>query len=105
MSKTTEQLINDFARFDAANPDVYELFKRFTFEAIKAGHKNLSSKLVVERIRWETNVVTIAGGFCPKTHRELKVSNNHTRFYAIKFMIEYPHHEGFFRVRKTKAAS
>ena len=37
-------------KWDNKNPEFYELFKKFTFEAINAGHKKLSAWLVANRI-------------------------------------------------------
>ena len=71
------------ARFDRENPEVYTMFKHFTMQALKAGMKRLSVALVIERIRWETAVVSLdADGY--------KINNNHTAYYARKFMSEYP---------------
>lgn len=83
-------------KWHLANPDVYELFKRFTFEAIGHGHKNLSAWLIINRIRWETAVVT--------TGNPYKVPNDYIAHYSRLFMREYPEYTGFFRVRPLKWA-
>jgi hypothetical protein len=72
------------------NPDVYKLFKRFTFDAIARGHDNYSSKAVFERIIWHTEI---------ETSGEFKMSNNYTPYYARLFMWEFPEHQGFFRTQ------
>ena len=76
------------------NPHVYDLFKRFTFEAIECGHKRLSAWLIVNRIRWETMIVTKGNDF--------KISNDFIAFYSRWFMIENPEHKGFFKIKKMK---
>jgi hypothetical protein len=78
----------------AANPQVYDLFKRFTFEAIDRGHRKLSAWLIVNRIRWETTVETMGGDF--------KISNNFIAYYARLFMDEHPEYRGFFRTKPLK---
>ena len=78
----------------AANPNVYELFKQFAFEAIDRGHRRLSAWLVVNRIRWETTVETNGGDF--------KLSNDFIAYYARLFMDEFPQHRGFFRTKQLK---
>lgn len=78
----------------AANPHVYELFRRFTFEAIDRGHRKLSAWLIVNRIRWETTVETNGGDF--------KISNNFIAYYARLFMDEHPEYRGFFRTKPLK---
>ena len=81
----------DARAFDAKTPKVWELFRRFAFEAINAGHKHLGSKTIFERIRWYTTVETAGTVF--------KLNNNHTAHYARKFAACYPEREGFFRTR------
>lgn len=80
-----------FLEFHNDNPHVYELFKRFSVEAIKNGHKRLSAWLIVNRIRWETSVVTKSGDF--------KISNNAIAYYSRMFMHDYPSYNGFFRTK------
>ena len=80
-------------KYHKDNPEVYLLFKRFTFQAISKGHKHLSAWLIMNRIRWETNVVT-TGLF--------KISNNHIAYYARLFMVDFPTQQGFFRTKEMK---
>ena len=77
-----------------SNPQVYELFKEFTFQAIRRGHRRLSAWLVVNRIRWETAVETSGGDF--------KISNDFIAYYARLFMDENPEFRGFFRTKPLK---
>ncbi len=83
-----------FDIWNEENPEVYKLFCKFTFQAIERGHKSLSAWMIVNRIRWETSVVT--------TGDEYKVSNDFVALYARKFMGDYPQYDGFFRVKKMK---
>ena len=78
------------------NPQVYVLFERFTFEAIRRGHKRLSAWLIVNRIRWETTVVTRGDDF--------KISNDFIAFYSRLFMHNHPEYEGFFVTKEMKRA-
>lgn len=84
-----------FAQYHARNPQIYEEFKRFTFELISAGHRRLGSKQIIERIRWET-MITTDGIY--------KVNNNYTVDYAYLFEHDYPGYAGIFahRLRKSK---
>lgn len=77
-----------------SNPQVYELFKEFTFQATRRGHRRLSAWLVVNRIRWETAVETSGGDF--------KISNDFIAYYARLFMDENPDFRGFFRTKPLK---
>ena len=76
------------------NPEFYELFKKFTFQAIQKGHRRLSAWLIVNRLRWETMIVT--------TGNEYKISNDFIALYARLFMHEYPDYKGFFRTKPMK---
>ena len=96
MIKEETTLLNRFNDFHDKNPEVYELFVRFTFEAIKRGHKRLSAWMIANRIRWETAIVTV--------NCEYKISNDYIALYSRKFMKDYPQYEGFFRIKEMKRA-
>jgi hypothetical protein len=85
----------DFDEFDAVNPHIWGLLVKFSFDAKNAGLEKLGIKFLVERIRWELQVVT-------KSTDMFKINNNHTAFYARKLMTTYPELEGFFRFRKQR---
>jgi len=87
---------SQFIEFHAKNPNVYEQFKDFAFQAIAVGRRALSSKLIIERIRWETTIST--------TDDQFKVSNNHTADYARLFTRDFPEHKGFFTLHPRKIA-
>lgn len=85
----------NFQKYDAENPHVWELFKKFAFEMASKSWK-LSASLITERIRWELNVVT-------KTDEPWKINNNYRAYYARKFDQEYPYLSGRFELRRTRA--
>ena len=62
------------------------------FVAVEAGHKKCSAWLIVNRIRWETTIVTKGTDF--------KISNDFIALYARLFHVRYPEHEGFFKIKK-----
>lgn len=82
-----------FRAFHKAHPEVWSLFCRFAFDAINAGRKHIGANAVIERIRWETNVVADRGD-------EFKINNDHAPFYARMFMANYPEWDGLFRTRR-----
>ena len=98
------QLHAKWQKFHHNNPRVYELFKKFTFQAIQAGHKSFSADAICHRIRWETSIVTLEEEVNPDTGGKLKICNNHVAYYGRKFMSDYPEYAGFFRTRDTKSA-
>lgn len=77
------------------NPHVYELFERFSLQAINSGRKNFSHWLIMNRIRWETAITTTGDDF--------KIRNDFIAYYARLFMALHPEHDGFFRIREMKA--
>lgn len=81
----------EFMKFHTDNPDVYLLFKKFTFEAIQRGRKKLGVGAIIERVRWYTDIETRGGPF--------KLNNNYSPYYARMFMSDFPEHEGFFATR------
>lgn len=85
------ELLNAWMRWHKDNPDFYHLFCRFTRQAISRGHKNLSAWLVVNRIRWETSIVTKGD--------EFKIRNDYIALYSRLFMQDNPEYKGFFRTR------
>ena len=80
--------------FHNANPHVYDLFQKYTHEAINSGAKKCSPWLIIGRIRWETAITT--------TDDDFKISNDYIAFYSRLFMKWNPRHEGFFRTKPMK---
>jgi hypothetical protein len=85
--------IQKLFQYHAANPHIYEMFKRYTFEATRSGYKHFGSQMIIEKIRWETGVVA--------QNSEFKIDNNMSPFYARLFMDEFPQHSGLFRTRSS----
>ena len=77
-----------------ANPRVWYLFEQFTFEALDSGREHFSHWLIMNRIRWETSIVTTGDDF--------KIRNDFIAYYARLFMAVYPEHKGFFRIKRMK---
>jgi hypothetical protein len=99
MSRGYRDEINEaFWAFHEANPQVYALFDRFTRELIGAGKAHGSSKLICERIRWETMVKTTDSG-------PVKLNNNFTSRYARLWEHHNRAHKGFFRQRALNPVS
>lgn len=84
-----------YQKWDAANPHFYPLFVRFALQLAERGYRNLSSKLIFERIRWESMIRT--------TGEEWKLNNNYTPIYARRFMRDHHNLDGLFRLRELRA--
>ena len=89
-----DELREAVIRFHEKHPEVWELFKKFTFERINKGFKNYSSDAIFHRIRWEMSLPEYEKG------KEFKMNDHYTAFYARAFMERFPKFEGFFRTRK-----
>jgi len=83
-----DQLHANWLEYHKRNPEVWEAFVKFSFEAINRGFTKYGADAVLQRIRWETR----AGDGKPR----LKISNNHSTFYARHFTIRFPEYEDFF---------
>ena len=95
MSKFTQQ----FEEFHADHPEVYEYFKKFTFEKIAQGYEHYSVTAIMERVRWETE----AGADLFTSGEPFKINNNLRAEYSRKFMRDHPLFEGFFRTRRQRS--
>lgn len=89
------RLAAEFAAFDLAHPDVWRLFESLAFDLIRAGRKKYSARVICNRIRWHYD--TSSSGESPK------INNNHTPFYARRFVETHPEHGGFFELRRSVA--
>ncbi len=86
-----------FLAFHEANPKVWELLVRFTFELVDHGYKHAGISLIWERMRWEMSLQTTdPEGF--------KLNNDFRSRYARRLMKHYPEWEGFFRTRELRVA-
>lgn len=90
-SRRTRAHVEAWEQFDHDNPQVWELFERFTLEAIHGGARRLGARLVWERMRWYSRVES--------TDRTFKLNNNYPQFYARKFLEHHPEHAGCFQLR------
>ena len=90
-----DQIDSNFRKFHGENPIISKLFKQFTFQAIKRGHKKLWSESIINRIRWETSIVYY--------DKDYKINNNYKPFYSRLFMNEHPDYKDFFYRRSSKA--
>lgn len=83
-----------FDKFDAENPRVYELFKRFALSAIQKGRNRIGARLIIERIRWETMVET--------TDEDYKINNNYAPYFVRKFIKDFPEYSDRFQIRQLR---
>lgn len=91
-----ESIDAQFARFDAAHPEVYELFQRFSGELLGRGRAHYSADAILHRIRWHYAVnVDHDGGF--------KINNNFSSRYARKLAADDQRFAEFFEFRVLRS--
>jgi hypothetical protein len=90
-----KDLLSEFQQFDEANPMIWDYFVRFADEAIRHGRTRLSVSLIIERIRWEVDIVT-------NSEDDFKLNNNHRPYYARKWLSLHPEMPGFFETRRVR---
>lgn len=79
-----------FEIYLAQNPGVYPMFKKFAFQLLEAGHKRIGSKMIFEKIRYETML---------EQKGEFKINNSYSADMARKFESDYPIYKGVFEKR------
>jgi hypothetical protein len=82
----------DFWEWHKANPYVWLYFEKFSLEAINKGRTKISHWLIINRIRWEINIVT--------TGEDFKISNDYIAFYARLWNAKYPQYKSLFTIKK-----
>lgn len=83
-----------FKAYHSDNPQVYSAFCEFAMQLIRAGRKHIGSKMIMERIRFESAV---------RANDKFKCNNTFTPHYARLFEKEHPNYAGIFETRKSKA--
>jgi hypothetical protein len=83
----------NFPQYHLENPHIYDAFKRYTWELIRAGRKYSGAQAIIERMRWDS---WISG------NDAFKINNDYAALYSRMFENEYPSYKDFFRKRKSK---
>ena len=90
-----ERLIAQFERFDLLYPDVWSVFERVALE-LAGERRKYTARAVFDKIRWQ-RIPTSSDG------REPKIPNNHSPFYARRFLRLHPECEEFFITHSASA--
>ena len=101
MSKFKEQtgktIKEAFDQFHEENPQVYDWFKKYAFHLIdKKGKEKISSKLIINRIRWEIYMTTTTEG-------NYRINDAFTAHYSRLFVEDYPEYENMFEFRRLRS--
>ena len=76
------------------NIRVWNQFQRFAMEAVDNGRTKISHHIVIDRIRWETAIVS--------TGEDVKISHDYAAFYARLWKVTYPQYADLFRTKRMK---
>lgn len=88
-----------FATFHGDYPQVYRMLVGFARQMHRRGFEHYGIAAVFERARWEVHMT-----WGPDSEQGLKLNNDLKALYARLIMDENPDLEGFFRLRRLRAA-
>lgn len=83
-----------FTEYHAEHPEVYQTFKKLTFQAKEKGHKHFSARGLFQVMRFKMGGKIKGDGY--------KYNNNYTPYYVRLLEREHPELIGFFEKRKVK---
>lgn len=86
-----------FVKFHKANPQVFELWCKFSNMLI-ARQKMISTNLVINRIRWEIYFESNT-----RDEDEFKINNNFCPWYGRLWIKKYPQHADKIRFREIRS--
>ncbi len=108
LQNTGRTIQKAFNEFHKNNPLVYTHFKKMALEAInKKNKKKLSSKMIINVIRWEIYMETIELTLFTDVDgslKKFKINDAYTSRYARLFTDEYPQHCNIFNMRELRSA-
>ena len=90
----SEKTIKEFAAYHRENPHIYEGFKRLAFEMRSTGRTKYSSKLIINVLRWETDLRA-------RGDVEFKISDRFQSMYGRLLAYHHPEFEDFFNFRSV----
>ncbi len=83
-----------FIEFNKNNPEVLKKFTNMALGAIRKGRTKLSSKLIINVIRWEYYMKTDDANF--------KINDAYHAYYGRLFAREHPQYRDYFTFRKLR---
>lgn len=89
-----ESIREGFEKFHKANPHVYVEFEKQCFIAINRGREKLSSKLIINWIRWNE--------FLRTSDKNFRINDAYQAYYSRLFIELHPEHSEIFEFRKLR---
>lgn len=90
-NEVVPRVFTKFKRFHALNPQVWELIKKFAYEAKNSGRKRYGMQGIGERIRWHVEIETRGDIF--------KINNDYLACYSRLLKVVDPSFNGFLQTR------
>ena len=84
-----------FNKFNKENPHIYNAFEEQAFKAIERGRKKISSKLIINWIRWNETLRS--------SDKNFKINDAYQSRYARLFIQNHPKYENVFELRKLRS--
>ena len=84
-------IVKKFFKFHAENPELFELYKKFSNDVLKSGRKRYGIASITERIRWHYAIETTGDDF--------KINNNHKSCYVRLLIFQDKRFEKLFQLR------
>lgn len=88
-----------FWSFHETHPEVYRELRLLAFQGLARGQDRLGMKMLFEVVRW--NRLMRGDG----EHRDFKLNNNYTAYYARLLMDREPELDGMFATRELAVPS
>jgi hypothetical protein len=86
-----------FAAFDAAHPEVWDLFRRFAGELLASGRERYSADAILHRVRWHYAVNA-------ERDEGFKINDHFSSRYARKLRESDERFADFFEFRRLRTA-
>lgn len=83
-----------FNKFHNNNPHIFKAFEEQSLRAINKGRKKISSKLIINWIRWNE--------FLKTSDKNFKINDAYQSYYARYFVELYPQYIDVFEFRKLR---
>jgi hypothetical protein len=83
-----------FNQFNKDNPHIFKAFEEQALKAINKGRNKISSKLIINWIRWHE--------FLQSSDKNFKINDAYQSYYARFFIEKYPQYSDVFDFRKLR---
>ena len=88
-----------FEKFHEKYPIVYDLWDKFTREAIDRGMSKIGAALIMERIRWETSINIKDAR---PDGKAVKINDHYKAYYSRLWMLKNPQYRNLVNTRKVE---